>query len=102
MDSTTLDPACQPPPIIERAYQLAESGQFASVPEICDRLIAEGYEEVHLHFEARAALRSNLAHICQRSRRASHLKVASRSGPAEHAVRSRPRNARRFALKAVE
>jgi hypothetical protein len=50
MGALDLDPANPPPPIIERAYQLAALGCFASVPEICDRLVREGYEEVYLHF----------------------------------------------------
>jgi hypothetical protein len=35
MSGLYLDPAKPPPSMIERAYQLAKSGKFANVPEIC-------------------------------------------------------------------
>jgi hypothetical protein len=61
MPSWELDPARPRPPIIERAYQLADTGEFQNVEEIIDQLLAERYEgeSVYLNFESRAATRSD-------------------------------------------
>ena len=58
-----FDRPIPPPPIIERAYQLARSGEFANLPEICQQLKSEGYSEISLHFDG-AAIRADLAKIC--------------------------------------
>src|SRR5437868_4430568 len=49
-----FDRPIPPPPIIERAYQLARSGEFANLPEICQQLKSEGYSEISLHFDGAA------------------------------------------------
>jgi hypothetical protein len=102
MDPLDLDPTQPPPPIIERAYQLAASGLFSSISEICDRLIAERYEDVFLHFERRAAIRADLLRICREAQHqaAPGLRIAS-STRATSAKRKLSR-ARRFDLKAAE
>jgi hypothetical protein len=102
MDPFELDPSQPPPPIIERAYELAASGKFACVPEICDRLIAEGYEEVFLHFEGRASTRADLLRICRHAQgEAAKLGMIS-SNQSATADRPRLTNARRFELKSAE
>ena len=42
-------------PVIERAYQLARTGAFATLSEIADRLEPEGYSAtaVDIHLEGR-------------------------------------------------
>jgi tRNA G26 N,N-dimethylase Trm1 len=67
---TDLDPAKPPPPILERAYELARSGQFSKVSEIFECLRSEGYQEVYLHFDG-PALRADLSRICRQSQAAS-------------------------------
>jgi hypothetical protein len=57
MKPWALDPSKPPPCIIERAYQLADCGKFASVEEIAHQLLAEKYDNVFLNFEGRAATR---------------------------------------------
>ena len=54
-------------PLIERAYQLADSGEFESVLHICYRLHREGYTEISLHFEG-SMLRTDLRRRCDRAR----------------------------------
>src|SRR4051794_20712977 len=46
-----LDPTKPPPHVIERAYQLAKSGKFACVEEICQQLSREGYKELYKDLE---------------------------------------------------
>src|SRR3954468_16053365 len=60
-----LDPARAPPPIVERAYQLADSGLYSRIEDVCSHLIGEGYDNVLLHFEARAAIRADLLKRCR-------------------------------------
>jgi hypothetical protein len=50
-----LDPGKPPPSVVERAYQLAQSGKFADLDEICRRLRSDGYRELYIHFEDRSA-----------------------------------------------
>jgi hypothetical protein len=93
-----LDPDRPPPPIIERAYELARSGKFTGVREICEHLFAEGYRDLDLHFEG-AGLRADLARACRRARdedEPSNLPVKR-----PHS-RSASANTRRFELKAAE
>ena len=53
-------PGMSPVPVIERAYQLAQSGQSAAIGDIRNTLLAEGYESVEGHlagFSIRQQLR---------------------------------------------
>ena len=61
--SLKLDRPIPPPPIIERAYQLAHSGGFTNINDICQQLKAEGYSEIAMHFDG-TAIRSDLTRIC--------------------------------------
>jgi len=82
MEPWELDPAHAPPPIIERAYQLARCGQFREVEEICHQLIRERYENVLLHFESRAATRADLLRECRLAR--SGLRSAPNPASLDH------------------
>jgi hypothetical protein len=53
--------------IIERAYQLARSGAYATVGEVKSQLRAEGYTNVDGHFTG-AALYGALRKLCATSR----------------------------------
>lgn len=53
--------------IIERAYQLARSGAYATVGEVKSQLKSEGYANVDGHF-AGAALYGDLRKLCAASR----------------------------------
>jgi len=90
-----LDPGKPPPSVIKRAYQLARSGKFANVEEICRRLRSDGYRELYLQFEG-AALRADLSRVC---RKAQGLRKPANKGQPPH---SAPSRARRFELKAAE
>jgi CheY-like chemotaxis protein len=68
MEALQLDPSRPPPPIMERAYELAGSGNFTDVEAICHHLIKERYEDVFLWFEGRAATRVDLLNRCRRAR----------------------------------
>jgi hypothetical protein len=52
------------PPTIERAYQLAESGDCANIGEIKTRLQAEGYVSVWQHLSAPSLSRA-LRRLCE-------------------------------------
>jgi hypothetical protein len=67
MPYRNLNRPIPPPPIIERAYDLARSGEFQNVIEICQRLKIEGYSEIAVHFDG-AAIRSDLTRICSEAR----------------------------------
>jgi len=54
-------------PIIERAYALAETGDYAGVVDICFKLHAEGYTEILLHFEG-PTLRAAINQRCDSAR----------------------------------
>src|SRR5438874_12823886 len=62
-------------PIIERAYALAETGEYAGVVDICFKLHAEGYTEISLHFEG-TAIRAAINQRCDLAR---GVEVRSRS-----------------------
>ena len=47
-------------PLVERAFQLARSGQFASVPAIASQLQGEGYFDVEEHISGSPLLRRQL------------------------------------------
>jgi hypothetical protein len=68
MEALQLHPSRPPPPIMERAYELADSGSFADLEAICHHLIKERYEDVFLWFEGRAATRVDLLNRCRRAR----------------------------------
>jgi len=99
MDPFALDPAKPPPPLMERAYQLASSGKFATVEDICIRLISDGYENVYLHFECRAATRSELLRICRKAQSAGAPRLRTVAAGEEGRRRARWR---RFELQAAE
>jgi hypothetical protein len=98
MDQFALDPARPPPPLMERAYELAASGKLSTVEDICMRLVSEGYENVYLHFECRAATRTELLRICRRAQAGSG---SLRAVPGSNERVSRPRS-QRFEMKAAE
>jgi hypothetical protein len=81
VEALQLDPSRPPPPIMERAYQLADTGNFPDVEAICRQLIKERYEDVFLWFEGRAATRVDLMQRCRRARAQVGL-VSSQPGPA--------------------
>jgi hypothetical protein len=98
MNQLELDPASPPPPLMERAYELAASGKFSTVEDICVRLVREGYKNVYLHFECRAATRTELLRICRRAHSPSgRLKAVPIAG--ERLCRPR---SQRFEMKAAE
>ena len=92
-----VDPGKPPPSVIERAYQLARSGKFADVQEVCCHLRSDGYRELYMHFEG-AALRADLSRVC---RKAQDLRKPTKGKP-PHNAPSRARRAHRFKLKAAE
>ena len=51
-------------PTVERAYELARSGQFANCSEIAFRLKQEGYVEVRSHFDGQV-MKRQLLKLCQ-------------------------------------
>jgi hypothetical protein len=48
--------------IIERAYQMAESGQFHNLVDLQRQLGREGYEAVHMHLNGKHT-RQQLVHM---------------------------------------
>src|SRR4051794_40120698 len=68
MEALQLDPSRPPPPLMERAYELADTGNFTEIEAICHYLIKERYEDVFLWFEGRAATRADLLKRCRRAR----------------------------------
>jgi hypothetical protein len=55
--------------IIERAYELAESGSFDTVDDVSKQLIKEGFEGVHSHLSSAPTLRKQLAAMCKNAAR---------------------------------
>ena len=51
-------------PTVERAYQMARSGQFANCSEIAFRLKQEGHVEVRSHFDGQV-IKRQLLKLCQ-------------------------------------
>jgi hypothetical protein len=47
-----------PPTMLERAYQLARTGEFRSTPAIRAQLKREGYAQTHVHIAGRALIQS--------------------------------------------
>jgi hypothetical protein len=56
------------PTIVERAYELAASGEFSKVSDIAQRLSREGYMSPREHLEGRM-IQSALKKACAASRR---------------------------------
>jgi len=79
---------------MERAYQLADCAAFESVEEICQRLLAEGYDNVFLSFEGRTATRADLLRKCRRAR--SKVALTSARKPSAQS------RSRRFRARAAE
>jgi hypothetical protein len=50
---------------VERAYQLAESGQYQSIPEITKRLRVEGFIDATEHVSASRALALSLSRVIE-------------------------------------
>jgi hypothetical protein len=55
------------PTTLERAFALAESGEYASVPELRIRLRSEGYDQVDAHLAGRSISRQ-LRALCDAAR----------------------------------
>ncbi len=53
-------------PIVERAYALAQTGQFAGVDPIKRRLAVEGYEGLGAWFQSRT-FKSTLQTLCRQA-----------------------------------
>ena len=52
---------------MERAFELARSGEFHNTRAIQERLVAEGYHDVRQHFAGRILARQ-LSKLCQSKR----------------------------------
>jgi hypothetical protein len=52
---------------IERAYELARSGEYANPTQICARLRVEGYYDAQMQLQG-TAIRKSLLNACRRSR----------------------------------
>lgn len=64
-------------PIVERAFQLARSGEFARLREIGSRLQGEGYLDVQEHLQDSRLLRQQLRSVVRRA--------VNRTGHDDHA-----------------
>lgn len=62
--------------IVERAFQLARSGEQRTIPDIAQRLIREGYVDVDEHFWQCRSLAKQL--------RSLSAKASKNGGAAEH------------------
>jgi hypothetical protein len=56
------------PNLVERAYELAKSGKFATVDEVARQLKIEGYSGVVAHLDDHTSLRRDLKTLCARIR----------------------------------
>ena len=56
--------------LIERAYELAKSGEFENVDALGKRLEYEGYTDVAAHLDGYSSLRRELRTLCLQSRAA--------------------------------
>jgi hypothetical protein len=56
------------PSTVERAFELARSGEFEATRQISDRLRAEGYWDATAQLDG-PALRAQLKKVCRESRR---------------------------------
>jgi hypothetical protein len=66
--------------LIQRAFELAASGEYANVTQISEQLSKEGYVAVRGHLEG-TSLRRQLSKAC-RNARVTELDVAS-GGPTD-------------------
>lgn len=57
--------------LLERAFELAGTGQFGGAHAIAQQLMREGYMDVRRHFEGHA-LRQQLRRLCAKSRESHH------------------------------
>lgn len=60
---------------IERAFELARSGQFKNVQQLERRMIREGHTGVHGHLQG-LATRRELSRLCRNSRAEGHASAA--------------------------
>ena len=93
-------------PIVERAYQLAGTGEFASYYKILLRLKKEGYTEVSAHLDGvtiRADL-NNRCHVARGDGTRAHKPAAKLRAKAESEKRRAAKRTalRRAALKAID
>ena len=54
-------------PLLERAFELAKSGEVQTISEIKARLSAEGYSDIHQQISG-AALTGQLKRLCKEAR----------------------------------
>jgi hypothetical protein len=57
----------QPPPILERAYELARSGAYRSVSEVKAKLASEGYTAINSLLYGKS-LNDDLRRLCRDAR----------------------------------
>jgi len=72
------------PSTVERAYQLAASGQCRTIEEIAKRLKAEKMDSVEAHLGG-TGIRKDLRQICAQSRAKREAKAAEGTETAEAA-----------------
>jgi hypothetical protein len=53
-----------PPTTLERAYELARSGECSSISEIIKRLVEDGYPNVRARLDG-PAIKKDLRRLCQ-------------------------------------
>ena len=70
---------------VERAYQLAESGEFANVGEIKRRLTTEGYSDVQGQLYG-STITSALKKLCDKARADMPVEKAEKAGKDADAV----------------
>ena len=58
------------PSLIERAYELARSGECARLTDVKKRLLREGYENVRAHLDGKR-LKAELVGLCAQVRRSA-------------------------------
>lgn len=76
-------PSANPPSLLERAYQIARSGECAGLSDLRKQLRAEGHQQIEGHLSG-LALRRELAAL---------IDAANPAGPAERGPRGRFRKA---------
>jgi|GEM_PF-396723 len=77
------EPAANPPSLLERAYQIARSGECAGLSDLRKRLRSEGYQQIEGHLSG-LSLRRELAAL---------VDASNPAGPAERGPRGRFRKA---------
>jgi hypothetical protein len=56
-----------PPPLLERAYELARSGRVETMAKLLRALTCEGYEQVEDHIGGGSTLRRELTSILRKA-----------------------------------